>query len=146
VIEPVEQKPPDRLCRFEPRQLAGRVEGGDERALGQRERRDARSRRHRLVQVEQVEALGLQHSPDPEDRARAEDDVRQRPVRGHDHGTADRDHLGRRLVVASEPGVEDAREAPRRVVAHHEPDVVSELAKCGGLELGVLDDGSPERP
>ena len=48
--------------------------------------------------------------------------------------------------MASEPGVEDAREAPRRVVAHHEPDVVSELAKCGGLELGVLDDGSPERP
>ena len=27
-----------------------------------------------------------------------------------------------------------------------EPDVVSELAKRGGLELGVLDDGSPERP
>jgi hypothetical protein len=48
--------------------------------------------------------------------------------------------------MASEPGVENAREAPRRVVAHHEPDVVSELAKCSGLELGVLDDGSPERP
>jgi len=96
--------------------------------------------------MEQVELLGLEHAPDPEERARAEDDVGQRPVGGHDHGASDRDHLGRRLPVAPEPGVENPREAARRVVAHHEPDVVPDRAERGGLELGVLDHGSPERP
>jgi hypothetical protein len=38
--------------------------------------------------------------------------------------------------------VEDAREAARRVVAHHEPHVVTEFAERGSLKLGVLDDGS----
>ena len=55
---------------------------------------------------------------DAEDRARAEDDVRQRAVRGHDHRAADRDHVGRRLAVAAVPRVEHARELSGRVVAH----------------------------
>ena len=48
--------------------------------------------------------------------------------------------------MTAEPRVEHAREAARRVVSHHEPDIVAEPPEGGGLKLGVLDDGSPERP
>ena len=55
-----------------PAEVAGGVERRDDRAAGERERRDAERRRHRLVQVEHVEALALEHARDPEERARAE--------------------------------------------------------------------------
>ena len=100
--------------------------------------------RHRLVEVEHVEALLLEHALDPEDGARAEDDVRQRAVRGHDHRAPDRDHVRRRVAVAADPGVEGARELTRRVVTHHQPYLVPTRLERLGLELGVLDDGAPE--
>ena len=146
VVDPVEQEPPDRLRRLEPRQVAGRMVRRHDRTLRESQRRGARGRRHRLVDVDDVEPLLLEDAPDPEDGARAEDDVRKRTVRRHDHRAADGDHSLRRLPVAAEPRVQDAREAARWVVAHHEPDIVAELPESGGLQLGVLDDGSPERP
>ena len=44
--------------------------------------------------------------------ARAQADVRQRAVRGHDHRAADRDHAGRRVPVPSDTGVECPGELP----------------------------------
>ena len=117
---------------------------GDDRSRRQGEHRDARHRRHRLVEVEHVELLLLEHALDPEDGARAEDDVRERAVRGHDHRAPDRDHVRRRVAVAADPGVEGARELTRRVVTHHQPYLVPTRLERFGLELGVLDDGAPE--
>ena len=48
--------------------------------------------------------------------------------------------------MAAEPRVQDAREATRRVVAHHEPYVMAEPSERVRLKLRVLDDGAPERP
>ena len=45
-----------------------------------------------------------------------------------------------------DPRMEDARELARRVVAHHQPDLVPARLERRGLELGVLDDRPPERP
>ena len=69
-------------------------------------------------------SLPLEHPPDPEDRAGAEDDVRQRAVRGHDHRASDRDHVGGRVAVAADSGVQGARELTGWVVAHHQPHLV----------------------
>ena len=146
MVEPVEQEAPERLGPPQPSEVACRVKGGDERAACECDRGHAGDRRHRLVHVQEVKALPLEQPPDPEDRAWAEDDVRQRPVRGHDHRTADRDHLRRRLVVPSEPGVENTRKASRRIVADDQAHVEPEPAQSGSLQLRVLDDGSPERP
>ena len=120
--------------------------GGDDGRGGHREHRDAGHRRHRLVQMEQVEALTLEHAPDPEDRPRADDDVRQRPVRRHDHRAADRDHVRGRIAVAADPGVQDTRELPGWVVAHHQAHLVPARLERLGLEFGMLDDRAPERP
>ena len=55
---------------------------------------------------------------DADEGARAEDEVRQRAVRGHDHRATDRDHVGRRLAVAAGARVQHARELAGRIVAH----------------------------
>ena len=60
VVDPVEQEAPERQPAAHPAEVAGRMERGDERAAGERERRDADRRRHRLVQVEDVEPLALE--------------------------------------------------------------------------------------
>ena len=67
------------------------------------ERREADRRRHRLVQVEHVEALALERAPDPEVRARREHDVRQRAVRRHDHRAPDRDDVRRAARRGARP-------------------------------------------
>ena len=80
------------------------------------------------------------------DRPGAEDDVRQRAVRRHDHGTADRDDVRRRVAVAPDPRVQRTRELARRVVAHHQPHLVPARLERLRLQLGMLDDRAPERP
>jgi hypothetical protein len=77
------------------------------------------------VQVQDVEALALEHAADPEERAWREHDVRQRPVRGHDHGAPDRDHLRRRVAVPAHARVQRTGELAGRVVAHDQPHVVA---------------------
>ena len=72
------RKPHDRRRELHPAEVAVRVERADHRRGAHGERRDARRRRHRLVQVDDVEPLARERLPDAEDRARAEDDVRQR--------------------------------------------------------------------
>ena len=44
--------------------------------------------------------------------------------------------------MATDPGVEGARELTRRVVPHHQPYLVPTRFERFGLELGVLDDGA----
>ena len=117
-----------------------------DRAVPERERRDARNRRHRLVQVQDVEPLALEDPADPEEAARAQDDVRQRPVRRHDHRAPDRQDVRRRLVVPPVARVQRAREVPRRVVADQRAGLEAEPPQRLRLELGVLDDSAPERP
>ena len=144
LVDAAREETPGRDRGLHPAEVAGRVVRGDDRSRRQGEHRDARHRRHRLVEVEHLEALLLEHALDPEDGAGAEDDVRQRAVRGHDHRAPDRDHVRRRVAVAADPGVEGARELTRRVVTHHQPYLVPTRLERFGLELGVLDDGAPE--
>ena len=74
-----------------PAEVAVRVVRRDDRALRERERRDADRRRHRLVQVQDVELLLGEH-------ARMRPTVRgertmfgSEPFAGHDDRAADRD-------------------------------------------------------
>ena len=59
VVEPVGEEAPRRLADLHPAERAVRVERRDDRHPRDRERRDADRRRHRLVDVEHVEALAL---------------------------------------------------------------------------------------
>jgi hypothetical protein len=72
------------------------MERPDDRTTRNGERCDVDRRRQRLMHMEDVELLALERGPHAEERARAEDDVRQRSVRRHDHRAADRDHIRRR--------------------------------------------------
>jgi hypothetical protein len=146
VVDAVDEEPPQVFAELEPRELPARVERGDDRTASHCERRHAGRRRHRLMDVDQVELLPLEDAPHPEHGPRAEDDVRERPVRRHDHRPANRNHSGRRLVVAPEPRVEGTRETARRVVADHDPHVEAQTPERIRLELRVLDDSAPERP
>ena len=76
-VEPLLEEPPHRRGQAHPAEIAARMMRAHHRPVEERERRDAGRRRHRLVQVEDVEALPREHAPDPEDRPRTEDDVRQ---------------------------------------------------------------------
>ena len=145
-VEPVCEEAPHRLRELHPAEVAARVERPDHRPAVQRERADARDRRHRLVQVQQVELLAREHLPDARDRARAEDDVRQRAVRGHDHGAADRDHVVGRVAVAAVPRVQDARELPGRIVPHDHHTSSARARSASDYSSRVLDDDAPERP
>ena len=146
LVDPAREEAPGGDSELHPAEVARGMVRRDDRRGRHREHRDAGHRRHRLVQVEHVEALPLEHAPDPEDRPRAEDDVRQRPVRGHDHRPADRDHVRGRVAVAADPGVQGARELTGWVVAHHQPHLVPARLERLGLQLGMLDDRAPERP
>jgi hypothetical protein len=101
---------------------------------------------HRLVQMEHVEALSLERAANPEDTARRENDVGKGAVRRNDHRPSDRNHARRGRSVTSEPGVQHAREAARRVVPHDRPCLDSPALEGLGLQLGVLDDRPPEGP
>src|SRR5581483_4032758 len=129
-----------------PAQVAARVERADHRPTERRKRRDARCRRHRLVQVQDVESLALEHLADAEDRPRAEDHVGKRSIRRQDHRAADRNDVGRRGPGAPGARMKRAGELPGRVVAHDRLDLAALAAQCFRLELRVLDDGPPERP
>ena len=146
VVDPLHEEAPERQADLHPPERPGGVPGGDDRTLREGERGDADRRSHRLVQVEDVEAFLLEHTADARHRRRAEDDVGQAVVRGHDHRAADGNDVGRRLPVPPEPRMQDAREAPRRVIAHDRSGLDPELAERLCLQLGVLDHGSPERP
>ncbi len=145
-VDPAREKAPGRHRELHPAELPRSVMRRHDRCGGHREHRDTGHRCHRLVQVEHIEALPFEHAPDPEDRPRAEDDVRQRAVRRHDHGAPDRDHVGGGDAVPTDPRVERTRELPGWVIAHHQAYLVSARLQRFGLELGMLDDGAPERP
>ena len=140
------EEAPQRRGPPHPAEIARRVERRDERAACADEGGQADRRRHRLVQMEHVEALALERAHGPEERARREHDVRERAVRGHDHRAPHRDDVVRRLAVAPDARVQDPGELARRVVAHHQAHVVAELLERRCLQLRVLDDRTPERP
>src|SRR5215217_2605682 len=113
---------------------------------GERERGDADRRRDRLVQVQDVKPLLLEHAPDPRNRGGAEDDVRERVVRRDDHRASNRDHVRGRRSVPAETRVQNAREAPRRVVPHDRARLHAQLPEGLRLQLRVLDHRAPEGP
>src|SRR5579862_1399906 len=96
--------------------------------------------------MEDVEPLLGQDPPHPPDRARREDDVRQRAVRRHDDGATDRDHVSGQVSMPAGSRVEQVGEVPGWVVPHHQLHVVASAAQRGRLVLGVLDDSAPVRP
>jgi putative MATE family efflux protein len=122
------------------------VEGADHRRGAHCERRNARRRCHRLVQVHDVEAFARKRLLDPKDRPRTEDDVGKCSVRGHDHRTADRNHLGRRLAVPPVPWMQNACELARWIVAHDRAHVAPECGERLRLQLGMFHDAAPEGP
>ena len=146
LVDPVHQEAPRGHAEPHPAEVARRVVGRDDRLLREREDGDADGRGHRLVEVEHVEPLALEHAPDAEDRPRAEHDVGQRAVRRDDHRAADGDDVRRRVAVTADARVERTGELAGRIVAHHQPDVVPTGLERGGLKLRVLDDRPPERP
>ena len=128
VVDPVDEEAPHAARAVpHPAELAGGVKRRHERAARADERGQADRRRHRLVQVEHVEALALERPRRSEVRPRREHDVRKRPVRGDDHRAPDRDHVRRRLAVAADARVQHPRELARRVVSHDQAHVVTEL-------------------
>ena len=48
--------------------------------------------------------------------------------------------------MAPDPWVQDAGELAGRIVAHDQPNVVTQLLERGRLQLRVLDNRPPERP
>ncbi len=66
MVDAVDDETPRAASRrLHPAELAGRMERRDERTARADERRQADRRRHRLVQMEHVEALALERSHDP---------------------------------------------------------------------------------
>ena len=146
MVDPVREEAPRGRAELHPSERPVRVERRDDRNACERQGRDADRRRHRLVQVQDIEALALERAFDRRYGARREDDVRERAVRRHDHGPPDRNHVRRWMPVAAEPRVQHARKAARRVVAHDRARLEAPPLQGVGLELHVLDDRSPERP
>ena len=137
---------PASPTRIQPRSPAA-CQVRDDRALRERERRDADRRRHRLVQVDDVEALLAQHVADAADRARREDDVRQRAVRRARRPSGRPGSIsGGRSPWRPVRGWRRRVSRPGRVVAHQDLHLVAARAQRGRLVLGVLDDAAPVRP
>ncbi len=106
LVDPAREKAEHRHRAFHVPEVTRGVVRDDDRGRCHRESRDARHRRHRLVEMEDVETLAFENALDADDRARAEHDVRQRAIRGDDHRATDRDHVRRWIAVASDPRVE----------------------------------------
>ena len=145
-VDPTEQEAPQRLREPTPRRVAGRVKRRDHRSVPERERGRAEHRRERLVHVDEVEALAGEHAAHPRYRARAQDEVRERAVAGHDHRAAERDHAGRRRAWPALARVEDAAERAGWVVADQEPCLDPDRLEGAGLRVGMVDDAAAERP
>ncbi len=146
MVQPVHQEAPEMHGPAHPAEVARGMEGRDHRTARQRGHHDADRGRHRLVQVENVKTLALEHPLDPEHGSRAQGEVRERAVRRHDHRAADRDHVRRRVTVPAETGMQRARKAAGWVVGHDRADVEPELPKRLRLELSMLHHRAPERP
>ena len=146
VVDAVDEEAPDRQAHAVPVELSRRMPRRHDRTLRRSERGHADPRRHRLVQVEDVEALLRERPPQTTRHPRREHDVRQRAVRGHDHRSPHGNDVVRRLTVPPVPRVQRPRERPRRVVADDRPRLDAQLAERLRLELRMLVDGSPERP
>ena len=147
VIGPIDRdspRPPGQ--RIPAELLAGSVEGGDRRAVGDDEREGGEDRRVRLVHVDDVEALLREDPPHPQHRGRGENDVRKRGVRRHDHRPPHRDDVIRRAGVPAFLRVQEPRQAPRRIVTHEDLGLDTETSERPRLVVSVLLDSPPKRP
>ena len=99
-----------------------------------------------LVHVQQIELLFAQNSPHSEHRSRAEDDVRQRRVRGNDHGASHRHDVVGWIVVPAGTRVQQSCQTSRRIVADNKARIDAQLAKSAHLMVGVVNNAAPERP
>src|SRR5581483_11630293 len=145
-VDPRDQEAPPAQSDPHPGEIARRMPGRNHRAACVDERGGRDHGRQRLVHVHDVEPVVGQQRADAQDRARREDDVRQRAVRGYDHRAPDRDDARRKPPVTARARMERAREQPRWVVPHHQRDLVAAGTQRRRLVLGVLDDPAPVRP
>ena len=122
------------------------MERRDGRPVPHRERRRAEHRRQRLVHVDEIEALARERTAQLRQRVRAQDEVRERAVAGHDHRPAERDHVRRRRSRPPGARVEDAAERARRIVPDQQARLDPDVRQCARLRLGVVDDAAAERP
>src|SRR5262245_31061231 len=122
------------------------MERRDRRPLPESERGGTEHRGERLVDVDEVEALARERPTELRHRMRAEDEVRERSVAGHDHRAPERDHAGRRRPGPPRPRVEDAAEGAGRVVPDQQTGLDPERLERARLRLGVVDDAAAERP
>ena len=130
-----------------PAELAGGVPGGDDRALRERERRDADRRRHRLVQVDEVEPL-LGAAPSRMRLIERGESTMfgSDPFAGTTTERPTGITSGGRWPCRPVRGWSSRVSRPGRVVAHHELHLVAARPERVGLVLGVLDDAAPVRP
>ena len=145
-VDPAEQQAPQRLGEPTPGRVPGRVEGRDGRPIPERERGRAEHRRERLVHVDEVEALAGERTAELHQRVRAQHEVRERAVAGHDHGPAERDHTVGRRPGPSGARVKDAAERAGRIVPDQQARLDPHLGERACLRLGVVDDAAAERP
>ena len=76
-VDPVHEEAPPGHPEAHPGEVTGGVVRRHDRRPRQGEDRNADGGRHRLVEMEDIEPLALERPPDPEERTRAQDDVRQ---------------------------------------------------------------------
>ncbi len=69
-VDALHQEPPELQPLLHPAEVAVSMMRGDDRALRERERRDAHGRRHRLVQMHHVELFAREDRADAADAAR----------------------------------------------------------------------------
>src|SRR5205085_2494102 len=119
-VDPTEEKAPQDLRDRSPRRLARGMKRGDGRPVPQGERCRAEHRREGLVYVQEVDALARERTAELRERARAQDEVRERAVTRDDHRAAEGDHAWGRRPGPSLPRVKHPAEGAGRVVADEE--------------------------
>src|SRR5262249_32046816 len=146
VVDPVGEESPHRFANLHPAECTGGAEGAHDGYARERQRGDADRRRHRLVQVDDVELLELERPAYRRHRARRQHDVGKRTVCRNDHRAADRNDVRRWMTVPPEPWVQNPREAAGRVVTHDRPRLDPACLQRLRLQPDLLDARAPERP
>ena len=146
VVEPIGEEAPDRLADLHPAKRTVRMERRHTWHTCEGECGDADRGGHRLVQVDDIEALPRKSAPDCRYGARRENDVGKASVGRDDHRAPNGDHVRRRMAVPAQARVQDPREASGWVVAHDRARLDPESAERIRLQLSVLDHRPPEGP
>ena len=139
--------PSSGTAELHPAEVSGRVPGGDDRAARERERATQIAGVIGSCTWTRSNRFSAQHVADAADRGAARgrcSAASRSPARRPSGPTG----MIRPAAVAVPAGarMEQPRQPPRRVVAHHDLHLVPARAQRGGLVLGVLDDAAPVGP